>query len=125
MLNDTGAWEKMRVPASDPAILYLPYPDGTDQTSEFDFTLYHFMDHYAGTSGKKEPYRRTEVLKGKKTPFGIRFAVTGLSPFVLEWGQPEDPGAVPRTGDSTPLGLLLGLLLCACGGFSVIKKRIR
>ena len=86
--NNGNAW----VSSSKGTIVYLPYPEGTDQTT--DFQLVHFQDLHReyGISGQENVENaikntRIELIDITKDEYGIRFEIpqSGFSPFALVW----------------------------------------
>ena len=121
-----NAWVK----SATGTYVYWPYPDGTDQDTEFK--LVHFMDldretNYDGAEAVATAISGAELqdhvdLKMEKTAEGIKFFTKGdlaFSPFMLMWetddtttdpDQPgtDDPGTggdTPTTGGSTPVSV--------------------
>ena len=83
-----NAW----VSASYGTTVYLPYPEGTDSTT--DFTLIHYKDLHReyGISGQADVEQAimacdVEKVAIDKTEYGIKFKVSrsGFSPFALVW----------------------------------------
>lgn len=128
-INDTGAANKLTLAKGETMVLYMPYPEGFAYGTEQVFTLYH----YASGDYEEEP----ETLTGTNTPYGIRYEVTSLSPFVHSWAKVEEPTATPpvaagstaasvtppTTGDNTPLPLLAGMIAMAVCVLLVLVKR--
>ena len=87
------------------------------------------------------------MLTGTNTPYGIRYEVTSLSPFVHSWAKVEEPvvtptvtpvatpaativatndvpAAPPTSGDHTPVLLLAGMAaMAACAMVLLIGRR--
>lgn len=120
--SDTDALRHIALPKDQPLVVYMPYPEGYSANSKEQFEVYHFEN-------AEGVYKTLEVLKAEKTPFGIRFEVTSLSPFVLSVASENPPAAalpenLPQTGDSTPL--TAWMLLAAASTIGVwlfLKKR--
>ena len=103
---------------------FIPYPVGNAQERDYKYSLTHYFDSEMTSS---EPV--TEMVCEEH---GIRFKVSSLSPFELTWEQtapvatptpiPAPPANLPKTGDSTPVALLLVLLL---GASAVIMAACR
>ena len=132
--NNGNAWLR----ASNPVTVYWPYPEGTDEST--DFSLVHLRglhrematDDVEGAVASAE----AEVVEVENTPYGIRFTTDGFSPFVLAWDtgsgggsgpstQP-DPGpgaAIPATGD--PSWLLAPLAALPAGVLALAASRRR
>lgn len=123
-INDTGAANKLTFAKGETMVLYMPYPEGFAYGTEQVFTLYH----YASGDYKEEP----ETLTGTNTPYGIRYEVSSLSPFVHSWAKVEEPvvtptAAPPKAGDNTPVVLLAWLAVmavCAMGLLAGQRKRL-
>lgn len=132
--NNGNAWLR----ASNPVTVYWPYPEGTDEST--DFSLVHLRglhrematDDVGGAVASAE----AEVVEVENTPYGIRFTTDGFSPFVLAWDtgsgggsgpstQPEPgPGAaIPATGD--PSWLLAPLAALPAGALALAASRRR
>ena len=139
-VNETGAKNRLKLAAGDVMILYMPYPVGADASTEMEYHLYH----YSTSNYDDEP----EKLTGENTEFGIRFEVTSLSPFVLEWNEPEpvptatpmptvipspaptplpteipDLPSLPKTGDEATLSAWLALLILSVSGLMLLRHR--
>ena len=134
-INDTGAKNKLSLAKGETMVLYMPYPEGFAYGTEQVFTLYH----YANSNYKEEP----ETLTGTNTPYGIRYEVTSLSPFVHSWAKVEEPvvtpaatptataiatndvpASPPTSGDHTPVLLLAGMAaMAACAMVLLIGRR--
>lgn len=96
--NNGNTWLR----ATNPVTVYWPYPEGTDESTEF------CLAHFAGLNREialddldaavaAAPIEEIEV---ENTPYGIRFTTNGFSPFVLAWDA-EGSTALPTTGDPT------------------------
>lgn len=96
--NNGNTWLR----ATNPVTVYWPYPEGTDESTEF------YLAHFAGLNREialddldaavaAAPIEEIEV---ENTPYGIRFTTNGFSPFVLAWDA-EGSIALPTTGDPT------------------------
>lgn len=119
--NNGNTWLR----ATNPVTVYWPYPEGTDESTEF------CLAHFAGLNREialddldaavaAAPIEEIEV---ENTPYGIRFTTNGFSPFVLAWdaegGAALPDTALPATGDPTTTvwaallagGALLGVRL--------------
>lgn len=91
--NNGNAW----VSASYGSVVYLPYPEGTDASTEFH--LIHFQDLHReyGISGQAEVEEairgtRVEEMTVEKKDAGLRFETerAGFSPFALVWEVPQN-----------------------------------
>lgn len=131
-INDTGAKNKLSLAKGETMVLYMPYPEGFAYGTEQVFTLYH----YATSNYKDEP----ETLTGTNTPYGIRYEVSSLSPFVHSWAKAEEPVATPpatpastdapavppKAGDHTPLAMLSVMtVMAACIMGMLVWRRKR
>lgn len=96
--NNGNTWLR----ATNPVTVYWPYPEGTDESTEF------CLAHFAGLNREialddldaavaAAPIEEIEV---ENTPYGIRFTTDGFFPFVLAWDA-EGSTALPATGDPT------------------------
>lgn len=106
-----NAW----VSASSGSTVYLPYPEGTDSST--DFTLVHFMDLHReygirGQAQVEEAIANSQVELFQEgsadrplemTENGIRFEVgrSGFSPFALVWKVPTHKISIERINDET------------------------
>ncbi len=86
-----NAWVK----ASNPVTVSWPYPEGTDQNT--DFTLLHFeelhRDMAANDVANSIANAKVSPVKVTKTATHIEFTTDGFSPFVLVWNtdKPVEP----------------------------------
>lgn len=89
MVNETGAAQAL----TEPVVFYMPYPEDLDPSKEYDYDLLHFDSNY----------RQNVNVSVTATPYGLRFEVSSLSPFVLSYDEviPETPSPAP-TEESTP-----------------------
>ena len=103
-----------------PMVFYMPYPEGTGYMDDYHFDLRHYNADYS----------RDEKIEVVYTEYGLKFTVSSLSPFTLEWNDNTVPGvpgevapAVPPTGDNTPV-MLLGMLMVVslCGVVLAVRK---
>lgn len=105
----------------------LPYPKGTDDYWNYDFTVAHMFAEDHGQYLKAGDIEYPEVTK---TPEGLQVWLSGASPVLVAWQRSEDatpvaapqtPAGAPKTGDATPLGALTALLaLSACGMVALV-----
>lgn len=104
--NNGNAW----VSSSKGTIVYLPYPEGTDQNT--DFTLLHYNDLHReyGINGQENvenaiKHSRIEKVDFTKETAGIRFKVekSGFSPFAIIWEEKDagDDGSSSSGGSHT------------------------
>ena len=91
--NECGDYEPLD--ENEDTVIYMPYPDGHSYSEKegcavdkagnpCTYEIYHYNSEYSAC----------ESLVGAHTPYGIKFHVTSMSPFVLDWGNFE--------GDLTP-----------------------
>lgn len=139
------------VGASNPVTLYWPYPEGTDQNTQF------FVVHYKGLNRNDDvaltDHYTLELYTAQNqgefqlenTEQGIRFTVDSFSPFALFWAKTDSgntsgsqekddqgnavsvtaavqPAALPQTGDAALTGLWLLLGTAAVGGLFLTGK---
>lgn len=107
--------------SSKPCTIYWPYPEGTDQNTEFE--LQHFSDLFReyGIKGHDrvvEAIGNSEVtgIAIENTEYGIRFTVAtdGYGPFMLSWkdagtdtpGEPDTPTTPETPSDNGDGGLI-------------------
>ncbi|HIW53519.1 MAG TPA: hypothetical protein H9883_00980 [Candidatus Ruthenibacterium merdigallinarum] len=101
--NNGNVW----LTASKPVKVYWPYPDGTDETTQF------YLVHFEGLDREMDNADVAgEIAQAVKTPVevtadahGISFTADGFSPFVLVWDAPVTPTPDPDpepTPDPTP-----------------------
>ena len=106
--QDGNLW----VSSSKGSVVTWPYPEGTDETTDFD--LYHFrgLHREYGIKGNAEeeeavytaPQEKVEI---EKTEDGIRFFIpeSGFSPFVLTWTDGVHKNTKPsKPGNKNPIG---------------------
>ena len=107
--------------ASKPVQVYWPYPDGTNEDTQF------YLVHFEGLDREMDNADiAANIAQAVKTPVevktdahGVTFTADGFSPFVLIWEAPTTttpvtPGTpaatTPQTGDASALPLWTGLL---------------
>ena len=101
--NNGNVW----LTASKPVKVYWPYPDGTDETTQF------YLVHFEGLDREMDNADiAAAIAQAVKTPVevtadahGISFTADGFSPFVLVWDAPVTPTPDPDpepTPDPTP-----------------------
>lgn len=130
-VNNGNVW----LTASEPVTVYWPYPEGTDEGTEFH--LVHFSDLDRTMANGDIPgaiaSSATEYVAVENTEHGIRFTTDGFSPFVLIWDagseagpQPEpspkpagnkNDGGLAKTGDSTSF---VGVAAAAAAGATLV-----
>lgn len=99
MVNDTGAPQGL----DEPVVFYMPYPEGIDPDKEYDYELLHFDSNY----------RQNVKVDVTATPYGLRFEVSSLSPFVISYDEvipvtptPEPTATPAPTATATPTATL-------------------
>ena len=100
-VNNGNAW----VSSTAGTDVYLPYPEGTDQNTEF--TLLHFegLHREEGLTGDSAAAAIEncvpENMAVDSTPYGIKFHTTegGFSPFVLMYRTAEETPDTPDDND--------------------------
>lgn len=123
--------------SSEPVTVYWPYPVGTDENTEF--TLVHFegLDREMSNGEVENNIASANAVsvEVENTPYGIKFATNGFSPFVLMWeGEGEQPapedtkkpstGNLAQTGDNS-MALIAGVGAAgvACLGAALAVKK--
>lgn len=116
-------------------VIYLPYPEGCAYDDGTTYTLRHYAA--GGVSEHVTTLTPTEI--------GLRFEISSFSPFVLTWSGTSAPNEtpvpadtpapaetpvpdvsqLPRTGDSTPVGWLIGTLALAAACLWLLLSRRR
>lgn len=130
--NNGNAWLR----SSSPVTVYWPYPEGTDESTDFSLVHLRGLHRDMGTGDVEGAVAsaEAEVVEVENTPYGIRFTTDGFSPFVLAWdagsgggaGSTPQPGpgaAIPATGD--PSWLLAPLATCSAGALALAASRRR
>jgi len=93
--NECGDYE----PLEENTVFYMPYPSGHGYDAEkgcavdrsgnrCDYAIYHYNSDYDAC----------DPVEAQPCPYGIRFEVSSLSPFVLDWGSFKGD-MLPDTGD--------------------------
>lgn len=90
MENQYGVYQ----PLNKNLVFYMPYPSDYWSHPEYTFGLRHFSSDYSDY----------ELVKVEETDYGVRFEISSLSPFVLQWWEgdgemPSDP-TPPSGGDN-------------------------
>ena len=114
LINSQG--EKVKLSAA--CILCFPYPEGLDKDSmkPYRITIRHYY------SEKDVETFSTEDGTIELTKQGLCIRVSSLSPFVIEWEeQPEVD--LPKTGDSSRIGLWLSMLALAGVALMTLKRK--
>ncbi|MBP3453948.1 MAG: hypothetical protein J6M20_09585 [Clostridia bacterium] len=99
MINDTGAPQGL----TEPVVFYMPYPEDIAPDKKYDYELLHFESNYWYST-------KVEVTT---TPYGLRFEVSSLSPFVISYDEvttvtptPEPTATPAPTATATPTATL-------------------
>ena len=92
-----NAW----VSASNGTTVYLPYPEGTDATTNFSLVHYKDLHREYGITGQENVEEaikncESEPIECENTEYGIKFTVnrSGFSPFALVWSEHTGKGTV-------------------------------
>lgn len=92
-----NAW----VSASNGTTVYLPYPEGTDATTNFSLVHYKDLHREYGITGQENVEEaikncESEPIECENTEYGIKFTVnqSGFSPFALVWSEHIGTGTV-------------------------------
>lgn len=137
--NNGNVW----LQASEPVTVYWPYPEGTDQNTEFHLVHFEGLNRELANSEIAGGIANapTSYIEVENTEHGIRFTTDGFSPFVLMWdaseesaSTPDEPATKPEqpapgeilaaTGDSTPVliaGIAAAGAACVAISFAVRK----
>lgn len=101
--NNGNAWLR----ATNPVTVYWPYPEGTDESTEFCLAHFGGLNREIALDDPDAAVAAApiEEIEVENTPYGIRFTTNGFSPFVLAWdaeGRAALPDTdLPATGDPT------------------------
>ena len=130
-VNNGNVW----LTASEPVTVYWPYPEGTDEGTEFHLVHFSDLDRTMANGDIQGAIEASavEYVAVENTEHGIRFTTEGFSPFVLIWDagaeagpQPEPPtssagnknsGGLAKTGDDTSL---VGAAVAATAGVALV-----
>ena len=133
--NNGNVW----LTASEPVTVYWPYPEGTDEGTEFHLVHFPDLDRTMATGDISSAIEgsATEYVAVENTEHGIRFTTDGFSPFVLIWDagaeagpQPAPPtettgdegdGGLARTGDDTSFA---GAAVAAAAGVALVATGV-
>ena len=138
--NNGNVW----LTPENPVTIYWPYPEGTDENTEFH--LVHFKGLDRGISNDQITNEidssQAESVDIENTEYGIRFETDSFSPFVLTWdagteaGEQPEPttninesdanNVLPQTGDTTnwilPLVIACIAALVAVGAYRMSRR---
>lgn len=129
------------VTASNPVDIYWPYPEGTDQNTEFFIVHYYGLDRNDDDALPDGDYTMLLHAADERTlantPYGIHIRVNEFSPFALFWKNengpvnPVDPGdnvdissQPPKTGDAADLALWIVLALGSLIGMLLLLFKV-
>lgn len=98
-LIDTGNGHTW-VSSSKGVTITWPYPEGTDENTEF--TLLHYLDLHREYFTDADLNSDTETVTVSKTGSGVQFSIqeSGFSPFALIWSDQKPVPTPPSGGDS-------------------------
>ena len=101
-LIDTGNGHTW-VSSSENVTITWPYPEGTDENTEF--TLLHYLDLHREYFTDEDLNSKTETVTVSKTGSGVQFSIqqSGFSPFALIWSD-QKPVPTPPSGGSSSDG---------------------
>ncbi|MBM6676399.1 right-handed parallel beta-helix repeat-containing protein [Olsenella uli] len=128
--NNGNAW----LTTDKPVDVYWPYPEGTDENTEFRLVHFQGLDREMENGAIESEIQDAtkEYVEVENTEHGIRFtAENGFSPFVLVWGTsesgpdtpstPDEPvdsdESIPQTGDVTSFA---GAAVAAAAGAALV-----
>ncbi len=99
-LIDTGNGHTW-VSSSKGVTITWPYPEGTDENTEF--TLLHYLDLHREYFTDEDLDSDTEMVMVSKTGSGVQFSIpqSGFSPFALIWSDQKPVPAPPSGGGSS------------------------
>lgn len=99
-LIDTGNGHTW-VSSSKGVTITWPYPEGTDENTEF--TLLHYLDLHREYFTDADLDSDTETVTVSKTGSGVQFSITrsGFSPFALIWSDQKPVPTPPSGGGSS------------------------
>lgn len=130
-VNNGNVW----LTASKPVTVYWPYPEGTDEGTEFHLVHFSGLDRTMANGDIQGAIEASaaEYVAVENTEHGIRFTTEGFSPFVLIWDagaeagpQPEpttrpagnkNGGGLAKTGDDTSF---VGVAAAAAAGVALV-----
>ena len=99
-LIDTGNGHTWVSSLKDVTITW-PYPEGTDESTEF--TLLHYLDLHREYFTDADLDSKTETVTVSKTGSGVQFSIqqSGFSPFALIWSDQKPVPTPPSGGGSS------------------------
>ncbi|HJK46395.1 MAG TPA: InlB B-repeat-containing protein [Methanocorpusculum sp.] len=99
-LIDTGNGHTWVSSSKDVTITW-PYPEGTDENTEF--TLLHYLDLHREYFTDEDLNSKTEPVTVSKTGSGVQFSIpqSGFSPFALIWSDQKPVPTPPSGGGSS------------------------
>ena len=99
-LIDTGNGHTW-VSSSKGVTITWPYPEGTDENTEF--TLLHYLDLHREYFTDEDLNSKTETVTVSKTGSGVKFSIqqSGFSPFALIWSDQKPVPTPPSGGGSS------------------------
>ena len=89
------------VSSSNDVTITWPYPEGTDENTEF--TLLHYLDLHREYFTDEDLNSKTEPVTVSKTGSGVQFSIpqSGFSPFALIWSDQKPVPTPPSGGGSS------------------------
>ena len=89
------------VSSSNDVTITWPYPEGTDENTEF--TLLHYLDLHREYFTDADLNSKTEPVTVSKTGSGVQFSIPerGFSPFALIWSDQKPVPTPPSGGGSS------------------------
>ena len=99
-LIDTGNGHTWVSSLKDVTITW-PYPEGTDENTEF--TLLHYVDLHREYFTDEDLNSKTKTVMVSKTGSGVQFSIqrSGFSPFALIWSDQKPVPTPPSGGGSS------------------------
>lgn len=95
--NNGHTW----VSSSKGVTITWPYPEGTDENTEF--TLLHYVDLHREYFTDEDLNSKTKTVMVSKTGSGVKFSIprSGFSPFALIWSDQKPVPTPPSGGGSS------------------------
>ena len=138
--NNGNVW----LTPENPVTIYWPYPEGTDENTEFHLVHFKGLDREISNDQitNEIDSSQAESVDIENTEYGIRFETDSFSPFVLTWdagteaGEQPEPttkinesdanNVLPQTGDTTnwilPLVIACIAALVAVGAYRMSRR---